>query len=205
MLTSRASWTGRAQQRMCLQRLARMSQDVHALHLGCCGVQKAFSGQVLQALLRPHPQLSSPTSPACGISDMPGQVKARVSASAGSLTQGWAHGLHHWLPLGSRCAGGVQDSRVGEHSGHPALPGSKKGEGNVERTGKEIHQGQINRQRLAGLVFLLACSDQHWSPVPGSHATKAGGSPEPLFVVVGNCSLHGGGERGSCKGKWNVA
>lgn len=114
MLTSRASWTGRAQQRMCLQRLARMSQDVHALHLGCCGVQKAFSGQVLQALLRPHPQLSSPTSPACGISDMPGQVKAQVSASAGSLTQGWAHGLHHWLPLGSRCAGGVQDSRVGE-------------------------------------------------------------------------------------------
>lgn len=88
--------------------------------------------------------------------------------------------LNLWLQPGSGAQSkvGVQDSSLREGNGRPAPPGSRRGAGNVERTGNENHQGQSNRQRRAGLTLLGALRRQ-CQP----HAHQAGGSPEPLFVV----------------------
>lgn len=71
-------------------------------------------------------QFSAIFPPPWRIPGAPGHERTRVSSSAGSGTCSWAHGLRCWLPLGSRGAVGVQDSRVGEHNGRPPLPDRKE-------------------------------------------------------------------------------
>lgn len=97
--------------------------------------------------------------------------------------------------------GGVvwgQDSEVGEHSGLSALSSlpsrGKKGMGNVgswkRNPSRPEQQTKAGRPRVPpGLIRPPR------QPVPGSSATRAGCSPEPLFVVWVIVVRLGGGER----------
>lgn len=169
-----------------------------ACSLGGWGPSTAFSGQVAACSFPAGSSTIFPLPRRLPV--VPGHVQTQVKASTGSRTWGLAHALHLWLPRERRkkergLAVGVQDSRMGEHNGLPAPPDSKRGAGNVERTGEGIHQDRSNRQRRAGLSFLPACSDQLCSPSPVHVPPGLAALPSPSLLCWVIVARLGGGER----------
>lgn len=76
----------------------------------------------------------------------------------------------------------MQDSRAGEHNGRPDPLGSRRGAGNVEKTGKKPTKATATDKE--------AQASRSSRPVPASstasaglRSDRAGVPPEPLFVV----------------------
>lgn len=173
-----------------------------ACSLGGWGPATVFSGQVAACSFPAGSSTIFPLPRRLPVA--PGHVQTQVKASIGSRTWGLAHALHLWLPRGRRKK---------EHG----LAVGCRTQGWVNTTASQPHHAaKEGREMLRGLEkesIKTGATDKgeqasrsSW-PVPTSSAARAGftchrtgGSPEPLFVVLGNCSSPGGRGEGAANG-----